>query len=89
MDIERSALFSVMLIGVLASGGCDDKVKVDRENRESHESRDKTAASEPVPSPAVSDSDTTDETATSAPPAPEAQTKDSSRGCVASHAADD
>ena len=61
MTVRSAALSTLMIAALAATTGCNDKVKLD----------DNTGGSS-VPSPAVSDSDTTDETATSAPPAAEA-----------------
>src|SRR5580698_1956795 len=72
MKLKGSVLALFMLVGVAALTGCnDEKVKVDQDN---------TAASATVPAPIVSDSDATDETATSAPPAPEADPQGSAPG---------
>ena len=57
MKLNRISFSLITAIGLVAVAACNDTIK----------------ASAEVPAPAVSDTDTTDETATSAPPADEAE----------------
>ncbi len=60
MTLRRGLLSLLMVVAVAATAGCNDKVKLEEKGGES------------VSAPAESDNDTTDQTATQAPPPAEA-----------------